>query len=1070
MEQQLVMEVIGKTFRDGQFDELKQVLHPGAVYRSEYDGCTVSGAHRILTNMMRMYHDLDARNSYTYEVVHKNSVLYPTEKNLEWDAPEGTYFCDYVLILRQYIPKYPVAVVIGLMTNDGQLAGIYLDRNTDIFALDFYCAGDEPDFSDDLPSSVIPMRGKDRFVEAVTSWEQGQRWEKSEPEDGLYIWRQANAFTEWWLPQKGYSVTSSAVFADCIGYRCMRGGHEYTVFMYADGKRRTSHFGGDFCAHLATLPFAENSTVLVLYLKVQRYREENTMRYRVSNDGGLKYSEPDLWQLKEVNERYILVRYPGRETMDRMRQWMYAFNRESMDVYDSMLACDYVSIEGIPSYSGVFTGEEFYHVLRQLHQEYGDMKAGYVRDNAVGYTEVPYIEGVGFFEWDNYNDTDRMCEFFCRPFTHGEIPLAEFVYEGMREEEELSDHIPTLVAAEPLPPQERDRFAVKLYFSDDTCRKWVLPVGEETEQDKGDMFGSHRWTEDIWDSLRVTPARQCPLGDPDGGPGIVWDNGFFVSGMQCWLESEVYSERVLMDEVVYEDEQYRLRKLWQWDARAVSYSWEAGMLQVWLGTDIPGEYGQSVAMSPDGRRMSRMAFDEFDSDEFDSGRALVRVDGEGYGFIDKTMNIAIPLQYDEAEPFIGSVAKVKRDGRTFFINPDGEEIPPKGAVDWSKYREVREYVEGMCCVSAWDMGGARLADYTDYEDIVGTSDGVWGFINEAGEEVVRPQYIYAFDFENGLAWVAKGEWFVSPKWDTESKNKFYWSEATQELNELWGAIDAQGNEVIPTIFDGRRWFEERSDIFPVRYGGWKNGHWGIIDNRGNWVVEPIFADIGYEVWGDLVVFYDREPDRVHEDPLQGVYDAAAKKVVLEAQFEDITFGHNGDIIARVFDEKLRRRIERVFDKNGKERFPSVYSGVCPLGKFYEVSIGDRHGLVDRDGHVVLPCEYHTDQYGIQCKQRRVYFTNDEGLMGVNDFDGNVIIPAMYEDITYRAKALLTVTVKGMKQGLITHDGREVLPAVYESIHWYRWDDDKQDYILTHGENGYIMYRLERRGNAAEEHA
>ena len=65
MEQQLVMEVIGKAFRDGQFDELKQVLHPDAVYRSEYDGCTVSGAHRILTNMMRMYHDLDARNSYT---------------------------------------------------------------------------------------------------------------------------------------------------------------------------------------------------------------------------------------------------------------------------------------------------------------------------------------------------------------------------------------------------------------------------------------------------------------------------------------------------------------------------------------------------------------------------------------------------------------------------------------------------------------------------------------------------------------------------------------------------------------------------------------------------------------------------------------------------------------------------------------------------------------------------------------------------------------------------------------------------------------------------------------------
>ena len=1053
MNERQLMEILGNAFRDGQFDELKQVLHPEAIYSSDYANLTLEGADDILAHMERIYSLLDSTNAYTYEIVSKESVLCPGE---DWDAPTGMRVSDYVLILRQYIPEYPVAVVLGVMTDDGRLSEMYIERDSDVFALDFYHEQDHPDSPDDLPSSVTPMSGKDRFVAAAKSWEQGQRWEKSEPDDDLYIWRRANAFAERWLPQKGYSVAHSAVFADCIGYRCTRGEHECTVFMYAYGQRKTSQLDGDFCAKLATLPFAKDSTVLVLYVKVNRYLDGDTMRYQVLNYCGMADREPDLWQLKEVNGRYILVFYPSQEMMDQMWSLMYAFNREDKDVYDCILSRHHLWIEGIPPYPGVHADVEFYRVLRQLHQEYGDMEAGYVRYNDVVYSEVPYIEDVGFFGWHNYNDTNRMYGFFCRPFSNGEIPVAEFIYAGMREPDDLFDYIPELVAAEPLPPIEMERLAAKLYFADGTCRKWVLPVRKIWD---GSVFAfalGRIWWDEMWASMKRVPRRKYLFSYPDCRPGIVWNNGFSVSGMQCWLESELYSEPTLIDEVVYEDESYQLRKLWQWNVHRIDCFWGMDILRVNLGTKTPGQYGKYLAISLDGKRIHRPEFDVFD--DFHCGRARVGIGGRGYGFVDEEMNVVIPLQYERADDFFEFITKVQHDGRTFFINSDGEEIPPKGAVNWSKYQEVGKYVEGMCRVSTLCLRGGDLAYYSDYGDVA----GIWGFVNEAGEEVVRPQYIYAYDFEQGLALVAKGKWTISPEWDNEYAQGRYWT-----AEELWGAIDQDGNEVIPLIFDEMRWFEDRRDIFAAHYGGWKDGHWGVIDDRGNWLAEPVFADIGYEAGKDLVVFYTEDP-WTNDDAPRGVYDLTNRKVLLEAQFLYIDFDMNGDIIAEMFDEKLGRRVKKIFDRNGKERFPSVYSDICSSGAFYEVKIGSLCGLVDADGRVVLPCEYRTGWYGIQCKQRRVYFIDDDGLMGVKDFEGNVIIPAMYEYITYWTEALLRVTVKGKKQGLLTHDGREVLPAVYDEVQWRGYDN--QEYILTHGENGYIMYRLERRENAAEEHA
>lgn len=142
---------------------------------------------------------------------------------------------------------------------------------------------------------------------------------------------------------------------------------------------------------------------------------------------------------------------------------------------------------------------------------------------------------------------------------------------------------------------------------------------------------------------------------------------------------------------------------------------------------------------------------------------------------------------------------------------------------------------------------------------------------------------------------------------------------------MWGAIDKEGNEVIPFIFDEIKHFWDTEDVFIAHYGGWDNGHWGVIDNRGNWLAEPIFEDIDCEYKNGLFAFY--KEDRWDDDVPLGIYDTKQKKVIFEPQFLDVSFIDDDWIKVEVFDDELGRNVEKIIDINGKERFHSIYSSI-----------------------------------------------------------------------------------------------------------------------------------------------
>lgn len=171
--------------------------------------------------------------------------------------------------------------------------------------------------------------------------------------------------------------------------------------------------------------------------------------------------------------------------------------------------------------------------------------------------------------------------------------------------------------------------------------------------------------------------------------------------------------------------------------------------------------------------------------EFRSGYALGKIKGAGsnpatFYYINTQLKEEFSFLAREAYSFWGEVAIVKRNTEYEMINKRGEFYKTLSGYDFLKFSN-----EGMLAVR---------------------SGGKWGFINERGDVIVKPQYDSCDSYKFGYAKVKKGT--------------------------RWGIIDKIGTEIIEPKFE---------NIYPGE-NGWfifyeKSG-WGILDKTGTVVVPP----------------------------------------------------------------------------------------------------------------------------------------------------------------------------------------------------------------------------------------
>lgn len=1056
MKDREIIEILGNAFANGEVDALTGLLSDDCEYVSDYSGKKVTSAEKIIKCMKEVYDCITDESRYNYRIVDHAGLL-REDGLVQMPQIPNTYPDEKALLLYQYSKDYPCAVVSVARDRDSEkIKSILLSRDSKIYDVSFYeeeCGEDSPL---DLPSTVAPLTTHDRHVKELRSAFSGQHLDDvpEEIKGDLYIWKKADEYIKSWLDGRGYKVLESQSFDDCIGYRCNRKNYAYTVFMYAYGQKKTAQLDGDYCKKLIDYELSKNSTVLVVYVNVRRVRTGSEIVYKIGNYCGSQEYDLELWRLNSVAGKNILEYYPRKEMMDATYKLMYAFNHDCLDVYDTIICEKGPAFHGI-SPNGIFMNSAFFTSLHRLHEQYGDMKIGYVRYNDVIYSSTPYIDGYGFFSFRVDNNTDRILEATAYPFEGGEKKVAEYIKTDERESDAMYDRFPQLKAVSALPAVPTERFALKLLFENGECRKYVLPIPSADEDKEVLQYKQCVFTDRIWQSATVKESLPAEIsGYAERKSVVVFKNGFFLSYLLCYLESTPYVEPEKCDDVVFEDEHYRLSRVWKWGVKSAYRDKETGLLKILLSGDAFNYYGVSTFATIDGERLTSIDFDYIDS--FSDGLARVAKAGYGYGFVDERMNFVIPMNYENAEDFVDGKAKVKRNGEWYYIDKTGKEtlVTPKAA--GTQYQEVGQYFEGMCKVSTLKLCFTDLAYHSDYEEIAGT----WGFVNEAGEEVIAPQYIYAEDFSGGIAIVCKGKWTIDPKWDNEYNKGLYWTD-----EELWGAIDKDGNTAIPFVFDEIKHFWAVEGVFMAHYGGWENGHWGVIDAHGNWLADPVFEDIDYEYHDGLFAFYKEDKWNGGDVPL-GIYDIKQHKVIFEPQFYDVSFHDDGWIKVEVYDETLGRRVEKLIDLDGREKFHSIYTSIYTWKKPYEVMIrdecGDRHGLIDEDGNVILPCEYDVVWNGLDYEHKRMVFSEND-KQGVRDFSGNIILPPIYHQVRNIDRPFYTIQV-GTKEdhteGLITDTGREILPSIYKELCWYG-----DNYLLCKGKNGIEMMVLTEKRKA-----
>ncbi|KAB8335501.1 hypothetical protein SD80_004105 [Scytonema tolypothrichoides VB-61278] len=234
----------------------------------------------------------------------------------------------------------------------------------------------------------------------------------------------------------------------------------------------------------------------------------------------------------------------------------------------------------------------------------------------------------------------------------------------------------------------------------------------------------------------------------------------------------------------------------------------------------------------------------------------------------------------------------------------------------------------------------------------------YGYVNQAGELVVKPQFSQAEEFSEGFAPVKvngkwgfvnlKGQVSIPPQYDMVgesgspyfefdlSPSSFWEGLAGVKLNGKWGFINQSGKLVIPYQFDKVQRFS--GGVATVQIGGL----WGVINPEGKWIIQPVdkFPIQFFQGIAKLNLISWNESGQIIGDP--NIYwDKSGRQV---GDF------YNPPKLASEFQEGLAIvEINRWAKQQGRNVPPMVVTS--------EYFTGSKCGFQDKRGKVVIEPQF-----------------------------------------------------------------------------------------------------------------
>ena len=383
-------------------DILREYLSEKCIYRSEYADRMSVGANRIIDRLNDVASNLDETNQYTCKVILTSEALQTQD-----DLP-SIYMGKWCAVEHQ--GDKLAAVIFIQLNGDAKISNILLSRDGNYLKL-FRPEGSSVAIRGIIPTNIKELLagfyGKEETIKQMRD-----NVTPDEDEAGVYVWKESDGFVCEWLNNIGFSVTGTEIEDDCIGYTCTRKQKDYAIYVYSYGKQPTVYLDAEYCRRLHSYPLSQNRMIIIVYLKVDAYvDEEGQKKYKVGGYGNTDNS-PEMWILHNVEGRNILLFYPRPEIFEMVPRLMAAYNTQNLDLLKAICTEDV----GLEHFNGSRTlSDGFYSNLASNYERYGKMKMAYVRYSDVLFSAVPYLENYCYISFSVTNDTDRICNIVEKP-------------------------------------------------------------------------------------------------------------------------------------------------------------------------------------------------------------------------------------------------------------------------------------------------------------------------------------------------------------------------------------------------------------------------------------------------------------------------------------------------------------------------------------------------------------------------------------------------------------------------------------------------------------------------------
>ena len=191
--------------------------------------------------------------------------------------------------------------------------------------------------------------------------------------------------------------------------------------------------------------------------------------------------------------------------------------------------------------------------------------------------------------------------------------------------------------------------------------------------------------------------------------------------------------------------------------------------------------------------------------------------GPKWGYADQHRRLVLPLQYDDAGPFVEGVAWVRQGTLFGYINASGSLVTPLHYTQAGSFHGGRANVELGGETFAIGLTGQRLTippEPVPDTDVLSQGhithqQGKLGFRFTVGHAVVPAEYDEIQETASGLLLVRQGA--------------------------KWGVVNSKGKLVLPVAYDAIRASAESA--FPIVE---QQGRFGYLAANGHWLVKPKF--------------------------------------------------------------------------------------------------------------------------------------------------------------------------------------------------------------------------------------